>query len=140
MLKITVIQVGKTKEQELQGLIDEFYRRLQSSVQVITLTVKTEEMLWEKVPERAFVIALEVEGKTHTSEQFAKLIADKQNQGESHLVFLIGPAEGFTGYEKNVDLRLSLSPMTFSHQTVRLLLAEQIYRGITILEGKPFAK
>ena len=76
MLKITVIQVGKTKEQELQGLIDEFYRRLQSSVQVITLTVKTEEMLWEKVPERAFVIALEVEGKTHTSEQFVKLIAD----------------------------------------------------------------
>lgn len=140
MLKVTVIQVGKTKEASLQELVDEFYRRLQSSIQLSCLTVKTEEVLWEKVPERAFTIALEVEGKIYTSEQFAKFIADKQNQGESHLVFLIGPAEGFKGYEKNVDLRLSLSPMTFSHQTVRLLLAEQIYRGITILEGKPFAK
>lgn len=140
MLKVTVIQVGKTKDEALQGLVDEFARRLQSSIALSTITVKREEVLWEKVPERSFVIALEVNGKVQTSEQFAKLISDQMNQGTSHIVFLIGPAEGFTGYEKNVDLRLSLSAMTFSHQTVRLLLAEQLYRAITILEGKPFAK
>jgi 23S rRNA (pseudouridine1915-N3)-methyltransferase len=140
MLKVTVIQVGKTKDEALQGLVDEFAKRLQSSISLSTITVKREDDLWEKVPERSFVIALEVNGKAYTSEQFAKLINDQKNQGTSHLVFLIGPAEGFTEYQKNVDLRFSLSTMTFSHQTVRLLLAEQLYRAITILEGKPFAK
>ncbi|MBI4121703.1 MAG: 23S rRNA (pseudouridine(1915)-N(3))-methyltransferase RlmH [Parcubacteria group bacterium] len=140
MLKITIIQVGKTKDEAVQSLVDEFGRRLQSSLNLQTVTVKTEDDLWNKVPERAYVIALEVNGKVYTSEQFAKFIGDKQTQGISHLVFLIGPAAGFTEYQKNVDLRLSLSAMTFSHQTVRLLLAEQLYRAMTILEGKPFAK
>lgn len=140
MLKITIVQVGKTKQTALQELISEFYKRLGSGYKTEEVTVKTEKELWNKVPQSAYTIALEVKGVQLTSEQFSAFIEERKNQGDSHLVFLIGPPEGFTKYEKEPDLKFSLSAMTFSHQTVRLLLAEQIYRSISILEGKPFAK
>ena len=96
--------------------------------------------MWGKVPRSSEVIALEVGGQDYASEEFAEFIQNLKNQGESHLVFLVGPPEGFSGYQIEVDHKLSLSKMTYSHQTVRLLLAEQIYRAINIIEGKQYAK
>lgn len=139
MLKITILQIGKTKEKELQSLIDEYYKRVSSSVKLETVTVSSEDDLIGKIPKSAYVIKLEDSGKEFTSQEFAQFIEDRKNQGDSHLVFLIGPPDGFQT-DIASELTLSLSKMTFSHQTIRLILAEQIYRASSTLEGKPFAK
>jgi 23S rRNA (pseudouridine1915-N3)-methyltransferase len=140
MLKITIIQVGKTKDEGLGRLISDLYIRLEPFLKLEEITVKDEESIWKQIPKNTFLIAMEVQGKQYSSEAFAQFIEERKNQGDSHLVFLIGPAEGFTGYQKEPQLQISLSTMTFSHQTVRLLLAEQLYRAISILENKPFPK
>jgi len=140
MFKITIIGVGKTKDARLQELVDEFYDRLRSSATISQVIVKDEANLWAKIPKQCQVIALEVDGKVMDSPSLAKYIQNAQVQGISHLAIIIGPAEGFTGYQASVAMKLSLSAMTFSHQTIRLLLAEQLYRAFTIIEGKPFAK
>lgn len=140
MLSIEIHQVGKTKDADIQRHISDFYRRISNVVSVQEKTYKTEDQMMKSLPKSGFFIALEVEGKTLSSEDFADLIEQKKNQGESSLVFLIGPPDGFTQKPEQVNLDLSLSKMTFSHQTIRLILAEQVYRAISILEGKPFAK
>jgi len=140
MLKISIIQIGKTKQKELEALIAEQYKRVQSSVKLEVVTVKAAKDLFEKIPQSSFVIALDVAGKEMTSQELAQFLETRKNQGDSHLVFLIGPPDGFSSYPVQPDLKLSLSKMTFSHQTIRLLLAEQIYRAVSILEGKPFAR
>lgn len=140
MLRISIFQIGKTKETALQELVDEYYKRLGGRVKVEERTFKDEAALWAALPKQAFVIAMEVEGRAMDSDAFAQYVQKKLNEGHSHLVFLIGPAEGFAAHQVKPDLLLSLSAMTFSHQTTRLLLAEQIYRAFSILEGKPFAK
>lgn len=139
MLKITILQIGKTKHKELQVLIDEYYKRLSSSVKLQTAFVDNEENIAGRLPKTCYVIRLEDSGEQMTSREFARFIQTRKNQGDSHLVFLIGPPEGFRTDVKSDEI-MSLSKMTFSHQTIRLLLAEQIYRAVSILEGKPFPK
>jgi len=139
MLSIHIYQVGKTKDAQLQRMISDLYKRI-GSANVEEKVFKTEEEMLKSLPKRGFFIALESTGKSMTSQDLAQLIEKKKNQGESSLVFLIGPADGFTQKPESIDLELSLSAMTFSHQTIRLLLAEQLYRASAILEGKPFAK
>lgn len=140
MLRLTIIQIGKTKEAGLQDMLDEYAKRLQGTFDLTTITVKDEASLWKKLAKGAYTIALEAHGKVYDSPAFAKLLHDLPVRGVSQVQFLIGPAEGFSGYQTKPDLLLSLSAMTFSHQTVRLLLLEQIYRAATIISGKPFAK
>lgn len=140
MLRITILLVGKTKSSELQALLDDYAKRMSRSLDLRVIVCKTEEQLWDKVDSSAYLIALEADGKHLTSPEFAATLHRLGVQGQSHIQFIIGPAEGFTGYKKQPQLRLSLSAMTFSHQTIRLHLFEQLYRACTVWEGKPFAK
>jgi 23S rRNA (pseudouridine1915-N3)-methyltransferase len=140
MLSIKIFQVGKTKDTDLQRMILDFYKRISTHVRIEEKTFKTEDQMIQSLPKSGFFIALEVLGKQMSSEAVAELIETKKNQGISSLVFLIGPPDGFSQKIPRVDLELSLSAMTFSHQTVRLMLAEQIYRVTSILEGTPFSK
>lgn len=140
MFRITVIQVGKTKDAALQSMLDEYAKRMSSSFALTVETVKDEAAIWKKLVKGAYTIVLEAHGKALDSIQLTKLLHDLPVRGISTIQFIIGPAEGFTKYETKPDLLLSLSAMTFSHQTIRLLLYEQLYRAATILEGKPFAK
>lgn len=140
MLKIVIIQIGKTKEKELQSLIAEYQKRISPFANIETITVRDEREMKNKLRKSVYVIKLEDKGEEMTSEGFAQFIEQRKNQGDSRLVFLIGPPEGFRVDNLKEDKTMSLSQMTFSHQTIRLLLAEQIYRAISILEGKPFPK
>jgi len=121
-------------------LIDEYYKRISPFAKVEIYTVSDQKEMQGKFPKHCYAIMLEDTGKHMDSKDFAQFIEDRKNQGDSNLVFLIGPPEGFKKDRILPHIRLSLSKMTFSHQTVRLLLAEQLYRAISILEGKPFAK
>ena len=99
------------------------------------------DLILEKTGQSGFVVALDSRGKMFTSEQFASRILDWQNQGMREIIFVIG---GPLGLHANVlnraDLVLSISKMTFTHDMIRLILLEQIYRAYTILKGEKYHK
>ena len=160
MLRVTVVAVGRIKEKFLTAAIDEYSKRLSAYCNFEVVEVKDEktpenpteteknavldreaERILQKIPKGAKVIALCVEGKQMTSEKFADMIEVCTVGGTSHIVFVIGGSMGLSDKVKNLsDTRLSFSQMTFPHMLMRVILAEQIYRGFTIINGKTYHK
>ena len=97
------------------------------------------EAILAQVETSDFVTLLDERGEELTSKEFAKFLSQKMVGGVKRLVFVIGGPYGFgeAVYER-ADMKVSLSRMTFSHQLVRVLFAEQLYRGMTILKGEPY--
>lgn len=156
-MQIKIISTGKLKEKSYQQISDEFTKRIRPycSEKIIEIqaenlkTVSTEKIAREKEAQRImlhiaeddFVITLEIEGKTLSSEEFAQKIKQLTNSGLNQITFVIG---GATGLDESVkqrsDLALSFSKMTFTHQFVRLILEEQIYRAFKIINNEPYHK
>ncbi|MFB5166665.1 23S rRNA (pseudouridine(1915)-N(3))-methyltransferase RlmH [Parageobacillus toebii] len=157
---IHIISVGKLKEKYLMQGIDEYKKRLSSYAKVDITEVPDEkapehlseqemeqikqregERILAKIPNDAYVIALAIEGKMKSSEQFAASIDKLATYGKSKIAFIIG---GSLGLSKQVmqraDEALSFSKMTFPHQLMRLILLEQIYRAFRINRGEPYHK
>lgn len=85
------------------------------------------------------VILLDERGRTYTSLSFAAMLQERLSKGGRDIVFVIGGAYGFSDeLYKRADGKLSLSAMTFSHQMVRTIFAEQLYRAFTIIKGEPY--
>ena len=157
-MKIRIVAVGKLKEKYLREGVAEYAKRLAPFASVELLETREEymaenpseaqrqqtlakegERLLRLVPERSFLIVLDVKGKLLSSEALAKELASLALQGQSDLTFLIGGAFGLSpAVRERADLRISFSPMTFTHQMVRLLLYEQIYRAFTINRGEKY--
>jgi len=160
MLGITVIAVGKMKEKFLADAILEYTKRLSSYCKFEVVEVKDEktpenptvteknvildreaQQILQKIPKGAKVISLCVEGRQMTSHDFAEMLSDMAVRGTSKIVFVIGGSMGLSEKVKAVsDIRLSFSEMTFPHLLMRVILAEQIYRGFTIINGKTYHK
>lgn len=93
------------------------------------------------MPEDAFVITLEIEGRRLTSEAFASQIERLGVNGTSHIAFVIGGSLGLhNSIKKRADLAVSFSDMTFPHQLMRVVLLEQIYRAYRIINREPYHK
>ncbi|MDS1030543.1 23S rRNA (pseudouridine(1915)-N(3))-methyltransferase RlmH [Bacillota bacterium LX-D] len=157
---IKLITVGKVKEKYLKEGIAEFLKRLGPYAKVEIIEVQDEstpdkasaleeEQIKEKEAERiskhlktgTFVIALALEGKMLSSEQLAQKLHSLGLEGKSDLTFLIGGSLGLApSILAKADFRLCLSPLTFPHQLVRLILLEQIYRSFRIMRGEPYHK
>ena len=151
-MKITIACVGKIKEKYLTAGIDEFTKRLTPFCKLETVAINEEKMpdnpspaekeqVLEKetqrllaiIPENSYVILLDVIGKQLSSPELASKIDALALNGNSHITFVIGGAFGYTdALRKRADYALSFSKMTFTHQMIRLLLIEQIYRAYTI--------
>ena len=85
------------------------------------------------------MILLDERGKMFTSIEFASLIKDRLDYGSRDIVFVIGGAYGFSEeVYARANSKISLSKMTFSHQMVRTIFAEQLYRAFTIIKGEPY--
>lgn len=85
------------------------------------------------------VILLDEHGKKYRSVEFAEMLRGKMSRGGRDLVFVIGGAYGFSdAVYSRADGKMSLSDMTFSHQMVRTIFAEQLYRAFTIIKGEPY--
>lgn len=97
------------------------------------------EQILSRIKPGDFLILLDEKGKTYDSKKFANTLQGWMNRGPKRLVFVVGGAFGFSEdvYQK-CDAKLSLSSMTFSHQLIRLIFLEQIYRAFTILKGEPY--
>ena len=159
-MKITIVCAGKIKEKYLSAGIAEFLKRLKPYAQVEIREIHEEKMpedpspaekeltlaregekLLKLVPDGSYLYVLDVYGKLKSSEQLAKEIADLGLRGRSSITFLIGGAFGLSEEVRaRADERISFSPMTFTHQMVRLLLVEQIYRAYQIDAGTRYHK
>ena len=160
MVSVTLIAVGKIKEKYLREALDEYAKRLSAYCKFEVVEVKDEntpdspstrekqlvlekegERISAKIPQGAAVISLCVEGKQMTSKRFAELISGYSIRGISKIAFIIGGSFGLDEKIKALsDVRLSFSEMTFPHMLMRVILAEQLYRGFTITEGKTYHK
>jgi len=144
-MEIKVICIGKTKESYLQQGIRKYLERISHyvTIQLFELKPEKNQKLAEKTRKliQGYTILLDVFGQELSSEEFATLIQEKINQGCPEIDFLIGGYSGLpTLPEELIDLRISLSRCTFTHQLIRLLLLEQVYRSFTIMKGHPYHK
>lgn len=139
MLKLKLISVGKTKEEWLDAAIDEYVKRLKPILSIEFLWVKNDEQLIAAVEKETGVICLDAAGQTMTSELFSAFITKKFEDNGSRLTLVIGGAEGLPLKLKQYPL-ISLSLMTMTHQIVRLVLMEQLYRAFEIAKGTKYHK
>ena len=97
------------------------------------------KLLLKSLDKKTFVILLDERGERFSSVQFARILEKKMVEGNKDLVFIIGGAFGVSEeIYRRADRVISLSSMTFSHQVVRILLMEQLYRALTIIHGEPY--
>ena len=151
-MRFYVVCIGKLKDAYLRDGVAEFVKRMRP-YGGITITELNESKIGDKpsdadrkqvvdeegerllkaVPKNAYTVLLDVYGKTMSSEDLAKTVAKLEVYGISDMAFIIGGAFGVSDeLRKSVNYKLSFSPMTFTHQMVRLLLVEQIYRASKI--------
>ena len=154
-MKITLVTVGKTDRDWVRQGLDIYVSRLKHYIP-FTLTEIPElknvsamsreqiksregELILKNLKPTDDVILLDEHGKEYTSVQMAKILQDKISYGCKDIVFIIGGAYGFSDavYARACS-KISLSKMTFSHQMVRTIFAEQLYRAFTIIKGEPY--
>lgn len=159
-MKITIICVGKIKEDFYRKAVSEYEKRLSRYCKLEIIEVQDEktpdhaspvmeEQIKEKeaarilkhIKEDAYVISLEIEGSKPDSVSFANQLDQLAVQGKSHIQFIIGGSLGLhQSVSKAAHQSISFSNMTFPHQLMRVILLEQIYRGYRIIKGEPYHK
>ena len=154
-MKITLLTVGKTDVKWVREGLDLYVSRLVHYVpfvldeipelkNVSSLTrdqIKDKEgnLIMRRLKSADEVILLDEHGREFRSVEFASFIGERISKSSRDLVFLIGGAYGFSQeVYRRADGKISLSKMTFSHQMVRTIFAEQLYRAFTILRGEPY--
>jgi len=144
-MKISLIVVGKTEEDYLQRGINVYEQRIihyiNFSIKVIPALKNTKkgDLILQATEGCEQIVLLDEKGKVFRSTEFAANIQQHMNSGIKHLAFVVGGPFGFSAnvYAK-ATAKLSLSAMTFSHQMIRLLFTEQLYRAFTILKNEPY--
>ena len=154
-MKIKLLVVGKTDNIMLLELIETFQKRinryLNFSIEIIADSKqrkkpsieeqknKEGELIINKLMANDRMFLFDENGKSFSSVDFSNLIQKQMNSGIKQIVMVIGGPYGFSEnvYDKAYS-KISLSKMTFTHQMVRLIAVEQIYRGLTILKNEPY--
>lgn len=154
-MKLSLLFTGKTSFKYLEVGIAEYEKRIKryidfeikvikdfkasKSMPAKTVKIKEGEQIIKHLNKTDFLVLLDENGKMFSSREFAKFIDNKMYTGTKRLVFLIGGSYGFSDeIYKRANAKLSLSKMTFSHQPIRVLFAEQLYRAFTIIKGEPY--
>lgn len=148
-----IIWLGKSKQKFIEDGYKEFTKRISrfAKLKVVELSdvklsgsnnveivkEKEAETILKNLKQTDFVIALDETGKQYSSVNFAKFL-DKQ-MGKGEIVFIIGGVYGLhKSVKQRANLTLSFSQFTFTHQMIRMILTEQIYRAFTIIHGKKY--
>ena len=160
MQKVTIICVGKMKEKFYIDAAAEYVKRLgrhckmeiielpeqrlsesPSQAEIDGALAKEAAAVSEKLPKGGAVVAMCIEGKTCSSEELSRRMADFAVAGKTQVTFLIGGSVGLdASLKQQADWRLSMSPMTFPHHMARVMLLEQIYRAYQIQQGTRYHK
>ena len=152
-MRVTIIAVGRLKEQHWLDASGEYLKRLRPYATVETIEVPDRDVTRDEaralaeegaailraLPEAAHIVVLEIGGTQRSSEEFAAWMAARALEGSSHIVFVIGGAAGLAPeVVAKAAERISLGPMTLPHQMARVLLVEQVYRAFRINRGEPY--
>ncbi len=160
MLSVRLICVGKLKEKFYREACAEYEKRLKgycrleiielseqrlpdrpSEAEIAAALHKEAAAIEGKIPSGAMVIAMCIEGKELSSEQFADVLTARMNSGVSQLCVVIGGSFGLDEqFKRRAALRLSMSPMTFPHHLARVMVLEQLYRALNIASGGKYHK
>lgn len=154
-MKIKLIQIGKTDAAYINEGIDKYTQRIKHyhNYEILTIPdIKNNKKLSQEQQKKQeallilknlqntdVVVLLDEKGKEFTSVKFASFIEDTMLQSVKQMVFIIGGPYGFDeSIYKRANRKISLSQMTFSHQLIRLIFAEQLYRANSIIKGEPY--
>ena len=154
-MKITLLTVGKTDKDWVKQGIDIYASRMKhyfpfsiveipelknvSSLSQDQIKTKEGELILKNVKPADDVILLDERGRDFSSMEFAKVLQDKISYNGKDIIFVIGGAYGFSdAVRQRSNSKISLSKMTFSHQMVRAIFVEQLYRAFTIMKGEPY--
>ncbi len=158
-MQIKIISVGTLKEDYLKDAISEYKKRLSqyarieevniseekindedNRAQILSALEKEGEKVIKAAPRDSLRIALCVEGRELSSEEFASLISSASDKS-GKLTLIIGSSHGLSdAVKRDADFKLSFSKMTFPHQLMRVILTEALYRAFTIINGKKYHK
>ncbi|MDD3080021.1 MAG: 23S rRNA (pseudouridine(1915)-N(3))-methyltransferase RlmH [Paludibacter sp.] len=154
-MKIAFLVIGKTTDKNLIILQDDYQNRLKHYINFEYIVIpelrntkslnendqkeKEADLILKSIDNNDEVILLDEKGKEFTSVGFAQFIEKKILSSYKRMVFVVGGPYGFSQriYER-AGSKISLSSMTFSHQMIRLIFTEQLYRAFTILKGEPY--
>jgi len=154
-MKITLLVIGKTDKDFVKKGIEEYQKRLVHylpfELKIIPDLKNTKnmsenqqkqkegELILDKIKSSDTLILLDENGKEFSSVGFSKYVEQKMIGGIKNLVFVIGGPYGFSDeVYKKAQGKLSLSKMTYSHQMIRMIFIEQLYRAMTIIKGEPY--
>lgn len=154
-MKISLLLVGKTDLKYLQAgmtLYEERikrysdYKRIEipelksaSSLSKSEIKEKEGDLILKQIKPQDELVLLDIEGRDFSSEEFASFVEKRGVYGAKGLVFVAGGSYGFSDpVYARANFKISLSSMTFSHQIVRLIFLEQLYRAFTIIKGEPY--
>lgn len=154
-MNITLLMIGNTSEAFVKEGYEVFAKRLKHYLKVKEIIIpdlkdrkhlnpeqvkeKEAGLLLEKMGSASFTVLLDERGKEFSSTEFAGFLQKTMNAGTRELFFIIGGAYGVAeSIKQRADICISLSRMTFTHQFIRMILAEQLYRAMTILKNEPY--
>ncbi|MDO8880966.1 MAG: 23S rRNA (pseudouridine(1915)-N(3))-methyltransferase RlmH [Coriobacteriia bacterium] len=152
-MRIGLVCVGRLKERHWREAADEYLKRLAPYARLEVTEVADRDVTADEpralaaeaadvlraLPAGATVVALEIGGRSRSSEEFAAWLEDLGVRGRSHVVFVVGGAAGLgADVLARADERMSLGPMTLPHQLARVVLLEQVYRAFRIVRGEPY--
>ena len=160
MLNLKIIAIGDLKEKYLRDACEEYKKRLGAWCRVEEIILKEERLpdnpteakikagleseekkILEKISNKAYVIAMCVEGKELSSPELARKIEEITVSGYGEIVLIIGSSFGMTERVKErANFRLSVSKLTFPHQLLRVILYEAAYRALSIINGTKYHK
>lgn len=145
--------VGKTNEKYFIDAISEYEKRIKRFIPFEIITIPDSkgiksadvlkgsegELILKSVKDEDYVVLLDEKGKSFTSVKFAAYVERLLCRSDKRIVFVIGGAYGFSQpVYGRADDKISLSEMTFSHQLVRVVFTEQLYRAFTIINNQPY--
>lgn len=154
-MQFTILMIGKTIAKHITEGVDIYQERFRHYHPVKLIVIPdikdrknlSAEQVKEKeaaafiqsIPKSAVIILLDEKGTEFRSVEFAAFIQRQLNAGSKEVVFIIGGAYGVSQSIANLaNFKVSLSQMTFTHQFIRLILMEQLYRAMTILKNEPY--
>lgn len=138
MIKIRILSVGKNKETWLEEALHEYAKRLTGQAIFEYLWAKDDKQLQKLISLEKRIICLDPQGQELTSEKFSHHFFQEVEKGGSTIVFVIGGPDGLPETLKSARPLWSLSKLTFTHQMVRLILIEQIFRSFEIQRGSEY--
>lgn len=146
MIRINVVCVGKLKEKYWTDAVNEYVKRVSRFGEMKIIELPERKTLAEEAKDillkvKGYVVLTDVQGELVTSEGIAELTQNALNRGASEVTFVIGSSEGVDEEVKQkANKRISFGRVTFPHQMMRVIVCEQVYRALTILNGVTYHK